>query len=341
VKAPGHAVRLVTAALRGRLPHAADWPVVLETANHGWLGPALHLALERADQIDEIPTPVRDYLSLLHERNRARNQRLRAQLIEATRALNAAAIEPILLKGAIHLFSAGDDQLGSRMISDLDIALAPGEVAAARAALAALGYQGADVDREMARPDDVGVIELHDRPSLRSARYLSQDLAACSPAATRDGAVARIPPATARALHLIVHDMIKEGDYWSLRIDLRHLHDLAGLARPGGGLDWQCLAAMLPDPVGRKALVMQARALEDLFGISIPPDLRPRRAAELRHVARLACAGRGPVASVVRLAGTVSRGIHHLADGYVWRGGRKFGRQVYRRLASRGIGSRV
>ena len=340
VKKPGHALRLVTAAMRGRVPDEADWPLLLETANRGWIGPALFLGLDRGGLLDAIPDPVRDYLSLLHERNRERNRRLLAQLIEATRALNAAAIEPILLKGAIHLFTAEDDDLGWRMISDLDLSIAPEDVAPAKAALEALGYRGFGGDHELARPQDAGAIELHDRPSTRSRRYLSGDLLACSPLVARGGAMVRIPSATARALHLIVHDMIKEGDYWSFRIDLRHLHDLAGLAR-SGGVDWCRLAADLSDPVARKALIVQARAIEDLFGIAIPPDLRSGRMTEARHLARLVCAGRGPAASAVRLAGAVSRGVHHLGEGYVWRGGRKFGRQVFRRLASRGVGSRV
>jgi len=341
VKRPGHALRLVTAAVAGRLPDEAEWPTVLEIANRGWLGPALYVALGRADRLDDIPAAVRDYLSFLHDRNRERNRRLREQLLEAVRALNAASIEPILLKGAIHLFTGAEDELGSRMISDLDFSIAPEEMTPARAAFTRLGYSCFGSDRELARVDDAGVIELHDRPSPRSARYLSNDLRACSPPVGRDGAMARIPSPTARALHLIVHDMIKEGDYWTFRIDLRHLHDLADLARSGEGIDWQRLGALLSDPFGRKALVVEARALEDLFGIVIPPDLRPGRPAELRHVARLVCAGRGPAASVVRLVGKVSRGVHHLAEGYEWRGGRRFGQQVYHRLASRGAGSRV
>ncbi|MDQ3139110.1 MAG: nucleotidyltransferase family protein [Pseudomonadota bacterium] len=314
---------------------------MLEIANKGWLGPALYLALRRADRLNEIPLPVRDYLSFIHDRNCERNRRMRAQLLEAIRALDAAAIEPILLKGAIHLFTARDEELGARMISDLDISIAPVEMARAKSALIELGYCCFGSDRELARPHDVGVIELHDRPSARSARYLSTDLRACSPKAARDGAVARIPTATARALHLIVHDMIKGRDYWSFRIDLRHLQDLAELARSSEGIDWQQLCALLSDGFAREALVVQARALEDLFGVQIPPDLRPGRRAELRHVARLVCAGRGPSASVARLIGNLSRGVHEIAEGYEWRGGWKFSQKVYRRLASRSTGSKL
>jgi hypothetical protein len=341
VRKPGHTLRLVTAALQGRLPPEAEWPAVLEVANQGWLAPALYVALERAGQSQQIPPPVRDYLSFIHERNCERNRRLRVQLLEAVIALDADAIEPILLKGAVHLFTAAEGELGTRMISDLDISIAPAELAGAKSALFARGYRSLANDRELAREDDVGVIELHDRPSARSAPYLSTDLRACSTRMTCEGAVARIPTATARALHLIVHDMIKERDYWSFRIDLRHLNDLAELARSAEGIDWQQLCHLLPQGTGRKALIVEARALEDLYAVPIPAELRPGRRAELRHMARLACASRGPLPSAARVIGNLSRGVHEMREGFAWRGGWQFSKRVYRRLAARSTGSRV
>ena len=340
MKKPGHTLRLVTAALQGRPPPETDWHAVVEVANRGWLGPALFVALRRADRLDAIPPPVREYLAFLHERNGERNRRLRGQLIEAIGALNSAAIEPILLKGAINLFTGADEDLGTRMISDLDLSINPHEMAPAKAVLGALGY-GSRNARELVRMRDVGVIELHDRPSARSGQYLSGDLRDSSRKAARDGAVARIPSATARALHLIVHDMIKERDYWSLRIDLRHLHDLAGLARSDDGIDWPQLAALLSNRTARGALVLQARAIEDLFGVQIPPDLRAGRRAELRHWARLLCASRGRLASAARLIGNLSRGLNEIGEGYAWRGGWNFSQKIWRRLAARGSGSRV
>lgn len=341
MKRPGHSLRLVTTLLRGQLPQDAEWPTVLETANRGWLGPALYLALDRAAHLNHIPPVVRDYLALLHGRNCDRNRRLLAQLLEAIGALNRRGIEPILLKGAINLFTADIGNLGARMLSDLDLSIAPAEMAPAQAALMTLGYRNLGSAREMARPDDVGVIEFHDRPSERSAPYLSRDLRASSPPAERDGAVARIPCPTAHALHLIVHDMIKEGDYWGLRIDLRHLHDLAELAGCGDGIEWRRLRAALPDGPARQALVAQATALADLYAIQIPPDLRPDRMAMLRHGARLIGADRGLFGSLLRLIGDLSLGLNRIAVGYTWRGASNFARQVYRRLASRSVGSRL
>lgn len=338
---PGQPLRLVTSMLQGHLPEVEDWPTVIETANRAWLSPALFVALKRTGRLEEIPPHVRDYLSFLHDRNYERNSRLRGQLIEAVSALNDLNIEPILLKGAINLFSADDEALGARMISDLDLSIDPFEMSQASTALMGLGYQSTGIAREMVRPDDVGMLELHDRPSGRSAPYLSDDLLASSTSAERFGAVARIPNAESRALHLIVHDLIKEQDYWSLKIELRHLHDLAELMRSSEWRGWEKLCAGLSGGPARKALILQAAALEDLFGAEIPPELRPGTMARLRHAARLVGASHGVAGTVTRLIGELSRGLHRMEEGVAWRNGLSFPRQVYRRLASPGKSSRL
>jgi hypothetical protein len=341
VKRPGHSLRLLTGAVQGRLPEESAWPTLIGIANRGWLCPSLYLSLERRNELDRIPASTREYLSFIHERNYERNRRLQAQLIEGVRALNGEAIEPVLLKGAIHLFTVGPEDLGARMISDLDIGIAPGETGRAKTALEAIGYARFAGERQMGRSGDAGVIEFHDRPSRRSAAYFGDDLRIGSPKRERDGAVVRIPTATARALHLIVHDMIKEGDYWSFRIDLRHLHDLAELARSPEGVDWRQLCDVLSDKSARGALIVQSRALQDLYAIDPPPALRAGWREEWRHIARLICAGRGPAASMLRLTGNLSRGVRQIAQGYEWRGGRKLAHQVYRRLTYGAAGSRV
>ena len=337
----GHAVRLVTAATQGVPPPPDDWPIVLDIANRGWLVPAIHVALDGAGRLDEVPADVREYLIFLHNQNFERNRRLRAQLIEATSALNAAGIEPILLKGAIHLFCATEEKLGARMISDLDIHIDCEDRSRATTVLIGLGYCTLDNSAALARSCDAGVIDLHDQPNSRSAPYLQNDLGAVSSRAERFGANAHIPCATARALHFIVHDMIKDGDHWSFRIDLRHLHDLAELARSDEGIDWHWLSMTLADDVARQALIGQARALEDLFGVPIPEFLRGGRGSELRYAARLACASRRPWASPIRLMGNISRTIHQNSQGYRWRGASMFGRHLLGRLASHDRGSKA
>lgn len=339
MKQLSHPIRLVTSALQGRLPDRFEWFHLLETANRGWLTPALYVAFESNSCLEEIPDPVRGYLALLHDRNFQRNRRLRAQLIEAVGALNAAAIEPILLKGAIKLFCGDAASVRSRMISDLDINIAPTQMADAKAALSRLGYCERENPRELARPSDVGVIELHDKPNIRAARYLSGDFGTSAPVVEQEGVKARIPNPTAQAIHLIVHDMIKEGDYWRLTFNLRHLHDLANLAAHPDGIDWHRTASTLCDRSGAGALALQLRALRDLFGVESPSDFRGGRADKLRHAVRLQAARQGVAGSLIRFAGKLLWGFHRFRESYTWQGGRDFTRRVNLRLLSSPKGS--
>lgn len=330
----------MTAALRGFLPARSEWLPLIELASRGWLVPALHVAFERAGCVDEMPAGVREYVALIHDRNVERNRRLRAQLIEALGALNAAAIEPVLLKGAIHLYCGDAATVHSRMISDLDINIVPDKIAQAKAALVSLGYCETDNPRELGRPQDVGVIELHDRPHVRSRHYLTGDLGASAPVVERDGVRACVPNPTAHATHLIVHDMIKEGDYWRLTINLRHLHDLANLASSAEGIDWHNVSDALPGRAGKGALAVQLRALSNLFGIDTPSELRGGFLDEVRHKLRVHAAGTG-AGPIIQFAGRLLWGFRRFSQSYAWQGGKDLTRRVHGRLVSSPKGSTI
>ena len=340
MKRLGHTLRLLISSFQGHLPPDQDWPAVLNLANRAWLSPALYVDLKRNGRLSETPKPVRDYLELLHERNHERNRRLRAQLLDATAALNRRGVEPILLKGAVSLFKADDESLGSRMLSDLDIHIRPLEMLETKAVLQSLGYRDLGSGREFGRDQDVGVIELHDGPNPRSAKYLSNDLRSSSTKMELAGALAWIPNPTAQALHLIVHDMIKDGDYWSLRLELRHLRELANLASSPGGIHWEQLRMLMSDKIGRKALILQAKALEELFDVEIPGDLRAGPVVTFRHFCRLCSASPGPTGSAARLVGNISRGLNRLGASFSWKSAWRIPQKAYRRITFAGKGSR-
>lgn len=335
------AVRQLMAAFRGELPEQSEWEELIRVANLGWLVPTLYVASRDHGVLERIPADARAYLELLHERNLARNRRLKAQLIEAIAFLNAADIQPILLKGAIGLFTARDEELGARMLSDLDINVEPSQMDSARRALASLGYREGSIPRELHRPDDAGELELHDRPSRRSGGYLVDDLWDFTTLVERHDVKAGIPDATAQALHLIVHDMIKEGDAWRLRIDLRHLHDLANLARRTEGLNWGHLASALPSKHGRSALRLQATALADLYNICVPAELTSDRMVKLKHALRLAGTEKGLRRMAARTVGNLLWGFHRLADDNGSKGAIHLMKRVYGVFTRPASGSRI
>jgi len=312
------------AGLRGRAPAGADWRAVIALANRTLLTPALFSSLAHAGQIQGLPQDVREYLRFVHDCNRERNLRLRAQLAEAVAALNRREIVPLLLKGAIPLFLSVPESVPSRMTSDLDLAVEPTEEATAQACLEELGYAPAASGRGLARRQDAGMLELR----ASHANGFGQPSLVES-----DGLRVKIPPAHSRALHWMVHDLLKEGDYWRGRIDLRHLHDLARLAE-SDDLDWRALQAAMSDRGARNALDTQLLALHHFFGIRIPTGCAQRPMVRFQHWRRVFTARHPFLGAPLRLAGNLAWGAWRFshADSLARRGPLDLGCRVVRTL---------
>jgi len=302
---PSGAFDALLGALRGEPPDTRLWTDVIELANRSWLTPALLAAFTASGRVDELPADVRQYLGFIHGRNRDRNLRLRAQLQEAVAALNRAGIRPILLKGAITLFTAPGSAIGNRMMSDLDLLIEESDSATAEASLAALGYRRAEGQHGLWRPQDPGVVELHARAGV-IAEYSAGESAARLLKRDRNGANALLPSPTLQALNLILHDQIKEGDYWRGCIDLRHLCDLATLSAMPGGIDWVYLRAALHGRLWLNALEMQALTLHGVLGVTIPSTMRRRLVPKLQYRRRMAQIRHPMLTAPLRIAGATA-----------------------------------
>ena len=149
----------------------------------------------------------------------------------------------------------------------------------------------------------------------------------------RDGLRAEIPPAQSRALHWIVHDLLKEGDYWRGRIDLRHLHDLARLAETDD-VDWTALQASVSDQSARNALDTQLLALQHFFGTGIPAKCAQRPMVRFQHWRRIFTATHPIIGAPLRLAGNLAWGTWRFsrADGLARRGPLDLARRIARTL---------
>jgi putative nucleotidyltransferase-like protein len=294
----GTALEPLIAGLRGRAVTTTDWLSVIALANRTLLTPALFSALAHSGEIDRLPYDVREYLGFIHDRNWERNVRLRAQLAEAVAALNRRGIVPLLLKGAVPLFLSPAGRIPARMTSDLDLSVEAAEEVGAQECLGELAYLPLEGARGMARPQDVGSLELR---RTQSSGFGPPTLVAL-------GCLrAKIPSPQSRALHWIVHDLLKEGDYWRGRIDLRHLHDLAQMAE-SDDVDWTSLRAAMPDQRSRNALDAQVLALHDLFGVRIPSDHIQRPMVRFQHWRRIFTAKHPVIGAPVRLAGNLAWG---------------------------------
>jgi hypothetical protein len=292
----GRALYALTEALRpdpdATLPAADQWPAVLKLANEQLLAPALYVELTATDRLGELPTPVADYLGLLHRLNHARNQALQRQALELIAALNAAGIEPMLLKGCLSLFAGPYADPATRMIGDIDILVPATTVADAVAALARLGYRVANqypADHnaygEFVRAGDPGAVDLHVEPIDASHLLSASELWRRSAAVTAAGARFHVPAANDRLLHNLLHAQIHDlGDFYRGELRLRQVHEFAVMARAfGPSVDWAGIAQRFADHRLETPLQSYLLAAQRLFGLAWPLAAAPSPNAKLHY----------------------------------------------------------
>lgn len=288
----GRALSHLCQCLQGSPPKIIDWMSVISLANETLTTPALQVLIERCP--DDIPEDVRLYLSEIFDRNLARNDRLAAQLTEAIAALNDDGITPVLLKGSAMLAARPRLMMGRRLISDLDVLVSADEIDRALHCLDRLGYRihfqtptgAAKRYVDLKRPDDVGMIDLQQRPPGHRFFYNGSGDVRQHCRLLEHG-TAYVPSATYHALMLIIHDQFQDADYWVGKIDLRHLLDLRDLASGSDRIDWQQLASLTHGHLARNAIETQLVTLRALLGVDIPDAMLRRLMPRLQHRRRV------------------------------------------------------
>ena len=267
--------------LSGKAPDAPDWMAVLELANNTLTTPLLIDLVEQPNPL--VPQDVKVFIREVYRRNALRNDRLRAQLEEAVAALNERNVMPVLLKGSAILATAVPERRATRIMSDLDILVDPDQAEMASRALADLDYQchfrappeSRKQYSDLKRAHDVGMIDLHQAAPGPDYFYLASGklLAHCAPISVGRG-TAYLPTPTFQAFMLIIHDQFQDDDYWIGEIDVRHLVELRDLAASAEGIDWNRLTTFASSRLARNAVAKQLIALEELFGVVVPAELR-------------------------------------------------------------------
>jgi len=315
----------LAACLKGEPPAGCDWAGVVALANQSLTTPQLTAALESLE--DRLPLDLAPFLAEVRRRNRERNRRLAAQLQDAVAGLNRAGVEPVLLKGAALLAGRGGVEMPDRLLSDLDLLVAPEEVETAIGALRAAGFglvkrftgSHIHVAAEFGRPQDVGVLDLHQHAPGPAGLAEKLHLEARYRTVDVGGGQARVPDEAAQILYLVLHDQLHDGDYWRGGFDLRHLADLARLAPALSPEDWTWLDQACATDLVRAALEAQLFAAERLLGAAGGLGAPGRRARLTYRRWRLQYAQPGlriPLAAVAAAGEWGSLVRHNLADAH-------------------------
>jgi len=114
-----------------------------------------------------------------------------------------------------------------------------------------------------------------------------------------------LPSPTAQALILVLHDQLKDRDYWRGLIDLRHVLDIDALAKTRDGIDWDLLDSWFCERQPRTALRTQLVSIEALLGIGVPNRLIKDWWPRIQHRRRMTQANwpaLGPIFTLLTLA---------------------------------------
>lgn len=98
-----------------------DWDAVVKVSTAHFVFPALYCNLKRADFLHYLPSDLVVYMKHITDLNRERNQQIIDQSKEINKLLLENNITPIFLKGTGNLLEGLYEDIGERMVGDIDI----------------------------------------------------------------------------------------------------------------------------------------------------------------------------------------------------------------------------
>ena len=97
-----------------------DWDAVVKVSTAHYVFPALYCNLNRADFLKYLPQDLVSYMEHITDLNRERNQQILEQAQELNSLLLANNIRPVFLKGTGNILAGLYEDIGERMVGDID-----------------------------------------------------------------------------------------------------------------------------------------------------------------------------------------------------------------------------
>ena len=97
-----------------------DWDAVVKVSTSHYVFPAIYCNFKRADFLKYLPADLVDYMKHITNLNRDRNTQIITQAQELNNLLLANNITPIFLKGTGNLLEGLYEDIGERMVGDID-----------------------------------------------------------------------------------------------------------------------------------------------------------------------------------------------------------------------------
>ena len=97
-----------------------DWDAVVKVSTSHYVFPAMYCNLKRVDFLQYLPQELVSYMEYISDLNRDRNKKLVTEAKDLNSLLLANNITPIFLKGTGNLLEGLYEDVGERMVGDID-----------------------------------------------------------------------------------------------------------------------------------------------------------------------------------------------------------------------------
>ncbi|MCK5877909.1 MAG: nucleotidyltransferase family protein, partial [Candidatus Marithrix sp.] len=242
-------------SLRKQLQKEIAWQEIVKISGQHLLTPALYWALSKKGLLNSLSDDgLVTYLKTIFEANQDRNQIILTQVHDIAVQLNQIDIEPLLMKGVASLITDTYEDIGVRMMTDIDLLIPADKLMTSVAALDNIGYKPLaghthteDHHHYIPLVCDytAASVELH----LRMVRIGTEILP--TEEVWRDAKLflfsntrVRIPSPQHRIKHNIIHTYLSDSKYYKADISLMQLYEFAMLRKTlDKQLDWDELAS--------------------------------------------------------------------------------------------------
>ena len=150
-----------------------DWEALVKVSTSQCVFPAIYCNFERANFLKYLPADLVSYMKYITNINRNRNTQILEQAQKLNNLLLANNIRPIFLKGTGNLLAGLYDDIGERMVGDIDFIFSKEDYPKAITILKDYGYSEIE-KRKYFRPgerhygrlkkkNNIAAVEIHSR----------------------------------------------------------------------------------------------------------------------------------------------------------------------------------
>ena len=148
-----------------------DWDAVVKVSTAHYVFPALYCNLKRVDFLKYLPQELVSYIKHITNLNRERNEKIIEQAQELNSLLLANNITPIFLKGTGNLLAGIYEDIGERMVGDIDFLFSIKDYSKAIIILREFGYSEVETYkyyiprekdyRRLQKENSIAAVEIH------------------------------------------------------------------------------------------------------------------------------------------------------------------------------------